>query len=145
MTEIEHASAVIRAFVAPERQERLLALLGGVRGRAKLRASLAHFDALDPRYAAPIPAGEHSQDAIARLLRQHGAPATCVLLAEDDALDGQTLALEEALRQVVGRGMGAFVSCVPGQLGYFEGEEPHERYLLSRAGYHGAAADMRES
>src|SRR4051812_26977422 len=116
MAETEHASAVIRSFVAPERQARLLGLLGSVRGRAKLRADLSHFNALDTRYVVPIPAGEQSPDAIARLLHERGAPATCVLLAEEDALDGQALALEEALRQVVGRGMGAFVSCIPGQL-----------------------------
>jgi len=134
MAEIEHASAVIRAFVAPERQERLLGLLGSVRGRAKLRAGLAHFSALDVRYLVQIPADEQSPQAIARLLRHRGAPASWVLLAEDDVLDGQELALEDALRQVVGRGMAAFVSCVPGKLAYFEGEGPRERWVLSRAG-----------
>jgi len=133
MSEIEHASAVIRAFVAPERQERLLTLLGSGRGRAKLRGGLAHFGALDTRYVVPIPAAEQSPEAIARLLRQRGAPATCVVLAEDAALDGQALPLEDALRGVVGRGMGAFVSCVAGELAYFESEEPGERCLLSRA------------
>jgi len=133
MSEIEHASALIRAFVAPERQERLLTLLGSARGRAKLRDGLAHFSALDGRYIVPIAGNEQSPEAIARLLRRRGAPATCVLLAEDDALDGQTLPLEDALRRVVGRGMGAFVSCVAGELAYFESEEPGERCLLSRA------------
>jgi hypothetical protein len=103
MSEIEHASAVIRAFVAPERQERLLTLLGSARGRAKLRGGLAHFDALDSRYVVRIAGDEQSPEAIARLLRQRGAPATCVLLAEDAALDGQPLPLEDALRRVVGR------------------------------------------
>ena len=61
-----------------------------------------------------------------------------MLLAEDAALDGQELQLEEALRQIVGRGTGTFVSCVPGQLAYFEGEEPRERWLLSRTAPHAA-------
>jgi hypothetical protein len=134
MPEIEHASAVIRAFVAPERQERLLGLLASARGRARLRVGLAHFGGLDPRYVVPIPAGEQSPEAIARLLRQRSAPATCVLLAEDSALDGRELPLEEALRRVVGHGMGAFASCLPGRLAYFEGEGPRERCILSRAG-----------
>jgi hypothetical protein len=56
-----------------------------------------------------------------------------VLLAEDPALDGREFPLEEALNAVVGRGMGAFVSCLRGRLAYFEGEEPGERYLLERA------------
>jgi hypothetical protein len=41
--------------------------------------------------------------------------------------------LEETLRVVVGRGMDAFVSSLPGRLAYFEGEEAGERYLLERA------------
>jgi len=37
--------------------------------------------------------------------------------------------------------MGAFVSCIPGKLGYFESEEPGERYVLERAVYQPAEAD----
>ena len=134
MAETLHAEGLIRAFVVPERQERLLGLLGSARGRAKLRAGLAHFAGLDARHAVPIAGGDQSPDGIARLLRGRGAPATCVLLAEDAALDGRELDLEDALRQVVGRGMGAFLSCVPGRLAYFEGEGPKESYILERVG-----------
>ena len=134
MAETLHAAALIRAFVARERQERLLALLGSERGRTKLRAGLAHFAGLDPRHALPLSGADQSPGAIARGLRDRGAPATCVLLAEDATLDGRELGLDEALQRVVGRGMGAFVSCVPGRLAYFEGEGPHERYILERVG-----------
>jgi hypothetical protein len=41
--------------------------------------------------------------------------------------------LSEALREVVGRGMGTFVLCVPGKLGYYEGEDAGERYILEAA------------
>jgi hypothetical protein len=133
MTEIEHTSALVRAFLAPERQDRYLALLRSARGREKLRARLAHFRDLDRRFARPISPAEHTSASITRLLRARGAPAMCVVLAEDPALDGREVPLEEALSAVVGRGMGAFVSCLPGRLAYFEGEEPGERYLLERA------------
>jgi hypothetical protein len=88
---------------------------------------------LDSRFARLIPPSTHTLLDLARLLRSRGAPATCVLLAEDAALDGTELPLDDALEAVVGRGMGAFISCLPGRLAYFEGEEAADRYLLERA------------
>jgi hypothetical protein len=104
------------------------------KGRAKLRAGLAHFHDLDPRYAHPLPADVHTPTEIASLLRSHGAPPTCYVLSEESGIDGRELPLEEALDRVVGLGMGTFLSCVPGRLAYFEGEEARERYILERAG-----------
>lgn len=125
-----HAAAIIRAFVLPERQERCLALLESERGRDKLRRSLAHFSALDPRHSRLLTSAEYSVDGVRRLLQERGAPGECVLLAEDAFLDGQRLPLNAALEAVVGRQMGAFVSCIAGRLGYFEGEAIREHYLL---------------
>jgi hypothetical protein len=134
MTDREHASALIRAFIAPDRRERYLALLGSARGREKLRNTLAHFRDIDPRFARQIPPADQTPARVAALLRARGAPADCVLLAEDEALDGERLPLDDALGAVVGRGMGAFVSCIPGRLAYYEGEDAGERWLLERAG-----------
>jgi hypothetical protein len=134
MGESEHAAAVIRAFVAPERQERLLGLLASERGRDKLRRALAHFGALDGRFARRLPGADQTPAGIGRLLRARGAPPDCVLLAEDGALDGRAMLLDDALHAVVGRGMSAFISCIAGRLAYFEGESTGERYLLERAG-----------
>ena len=39
---------------------------------------------------------------------------------------------KEALEKIVGLRMGAFISCIPGVLAYFEGEETNERYILER-------------
>jgi len=36
-----------------------------------------------------------------------------------------------ALKEIVGRGWGTVISCLPGQLGYFEGELK-ERYILQK-------------
>jgi hypothetical protein len=40
------------------------------------------------------------------------------------------MALAEALEAVVGGGFGTLISCIPGRLGYFEGELPRDRKLL---------------
>ena len=61
-----------------------------------------------------------------------GAPAECVLIAEDAALDGRRMPLAEALDAIVGRGMGAFVSCIPGRLAFYEGESVGDRCILER-------------
>ena len=133
MTEHEHAEALIRAFVAPGRRERYLGLLASGRGRAKLRAALAHFRDFDARVVRPVPPAEQTAAGVAALLRARGAPAECVLLAEDAALDGRRLPLDDALAAVVGRGLGAFVSCLPGRLAYYDGEDAGERYALEPA------------
>src|SRR5947209_446384 len=102
---MDHAAALIDAFVLRSRHERYLALLRSARGRAKLRGALAHFGDLDPRYATRL-SGAQDARAVAALLAARGAPATCYALSEDSALDDRDLPLEEALAAVVGRGMG---------------------------------------
>jgi hypothetical protein len=133
MGELDHEVALVQAFIAPERRERYLGLLASARGREKLRRALAHFHDLDTRCTYELPAGVNTPAEIALLLRGKGAPAECTLLAEDAALDARHLPLEDALVAVVGRGMGTLISCVPGRLGFYEGEGPGVRYILERA------------
>ena len=127
-----HEEALIGAFVQSQRRERLLLLLGGKKGRDKFRRMLAHPRYLDERFARPIPANEHSPSAIAQRLRTQGAPERCYVISEITELDGQWMPLHDALAQSVGRGMGTFISCVPGRLAYFEAEDAGERYVLQR-------------
>ncbi len=129
---MDHSAAIISAFIRPDRAPRYLALLGKPGGREKLRTKLAHLADLDPRFTQPLAVPEAKPDNLERLLKSNGAPATCYCLSENDDLDGKELPLAAALEQVVGYGMGTFVSCVPGRLAYFEGEELRERYLLMR-------------
>lgn len=129
----EHEAALIRAFVRADRQPRLLGLLSSPKGRPKLRAALAHFRDLDPRFAHPVPPAQQQAAAIEALLRAKGAPELCYVVAEAPELDGRAMPLAEVLEAVVGRGLGALVSCLPGRLGYFESEERGARYVLERA------------
>jgi hypothetical protein len=52
------------------------------------------------------------------------------VISEDPALDQKELPLVEALKQIVGRGMGAVLSCVPGRLAFVETVD--ERFILER-------------
>jgi hypothetical protein len=124
--------AIIRAFLMPSKCDRFLEMLANPKRRNKATAELAHFKWLDPRWVVPIPSNQQHPSSISQILRSHGAGDTCLVISEDASLDGQHFALLEALKKVVGIGMGSMLSCIPGQLAYFEGEGPSDRCILSR-------------
>ena len=124
--------ALVRAFIVPSKRERVVGLLASPKRRKKFTSSLAHFGDLDPRWMIRIPPSEHFPPMLERLLRARGAGDSCYLVSEDGELDGKRLPLGEALERVVGRGMGTLISCVPGELGVFEGEEASDRCILAR-------------
>jgi hypothetical protein len=66
------------------------------------------------------------------LLLKMRAPTQCLLISSNKKLDQKALPLQEALNSIVGMGYGTLVICVPDKLGYFEGEEQNDRWLLAR-------------
>ncbi len=66
------------------------------------------------------------------MLRKRAAPSTCYLIAADGDLDGREMPLAEALQSIMGMDSGAFLSCIPGRLGFYEYEDAKSSYLLSR-------------
>jgi hypothetical protein len=130
--ELEQETALIRAFIVRAKQERLVELLGKPKQRRDVLRTLYHFADLDPRFNSRVPARDDTAEGIEAHLRSRGAPGLCYVISTDSALDGKRVTLRAALTQIHGLGHGTLLSCVPGQLGYFEGEEPGERYLLHR-------------
>lgn len=128
----EHEEALVRAFLLSAKQQRWLELLKKPKRRADVLRALAHFYDLDARYALSIPAAEQSTGKVLKLLRTRGAPPDCYLLSESAEFDQRTMPLADALDAIVGMGMGTLVSCVPGRLGYYEGEGPGDRRILVR-------------
>jgi hypothetical protein len=129
---LEVEQALVRAFILPERRSRWLELLASRKGRGRLMKALAHEVPLDPRFAHLLPSGQQSSMKIETILLSKGAPSTCYVMSEWSELDGREMPLREALNDVVGHGMGTFLSCLPGRLGYFEFEDPRQRYILER-------------
>ena len=126
----EHEQKLISSFILPQRQSRYLELLQKPKRRKDITRSLGHFKHLDPRYIVPITPREQHVPEILRLLRAKGAPEVCYALSEEDELDGKEVLLADALKEIVGRGIGTFLSCIPGKLVYFEDEE--DRWILER-------------
>lgn len=122
-------------FMDPAYRRRYLSLLEANR-RERFRSDLPHFKHLDPHTAKRLSlTGKHAEqlESLHRELRAHGAPDVCVVFTGDSDLYGQPIPLHEALEKVTGQGMGAFVSCLPGRVGYFEGEERGTGYVLLRS------------
>lgn len=122
----EHEEKTIRAFVSKERQERELLRLA--RGDVD-DATWSHRAPLDPRTMWQVPA-DWGADRLVAELRQRGAPDTAVGIYGQ--LAEQAVALDDAVRAVFAARRGDLISLVPGRLAYYDGEDPHESYVLSR-------------
>jgi hypothetical protein len=86
---------------------------------------------LDPAFAQLIPSAKQNVAGISKLLREKGAPENCWVISESSHLDSQLMPLLDALKEILGRGIGTFLSCIPEVLGYFEDEEG--RFILHRS------------
>jgi len=54
------------------------------------------------------------------------------MIASNSELDGRDMPLRAALDAVIGMGNGAFLSCIPGRLGFYEYAEMKSSFILSR-------------
>lgn len=124
--------ALFKSFAVSSKRQRYVTLLGTKRGRDKILFSLDHFSDLDHRFCKQVAPTEQSPAGVLKILEALGAPSTCYVMSSASKLDGCEMNLGEALTAIIGRGLGTFVSCVPGKLAYFEGEEPERRYICHR-------------
>ncbi|MGH9354132.1 MAG: hypothetical protein ACRD2G_18540 [Terriglobia bacterium] len=127
-----HEEAVVRAFFIHERKQQFLTRLANPRTRKKVLGKLAHFYDFDSRYAHHIPASQQDIESIYHLLGSKGAPATCYCISASSHLDRRTLNLHEGLLEADAAIDGTLLSCIPGRLAYYCGENPGRRYILER-------------
>src|ERR1700722_10123553 len=126
---MKHELLLIKQFVIKSRQERYLNLLQTDKGRKKLRSYISHFKDLDKKYCTAAHK-LHSYVELYDLLKLAGAPDTCYIISENSKYDMRSLEILEAGKQLFGSGVSFFLSCIPGQLAYYEGEDPNERFIL---------------
>jgi hypothetical protein len=124
----EHS--LIAAFVKRSKRDRYREILANPRLRHKFINQLAHFTDFDPKYRLSIPSNKLFVGNIALELQKRHSPNLVFAISEDPALDQKELPLVEALKQIVGRGMGTVLSCIPGRLAFVETED--ERFILER-------------
>jgi hypothetical protein len=124
-----HEILLIKRFVVKDRQERYLNLMSTANGRNKFKTYLAHFKDLDGKFCQPVHLLPSSSELV-DLLRSAGSPDLCYVISENPRYDMKTLPLADAGQHLYNSGIGFFLSCIPGKLAYYEGEEPHQRFLL---------------
>jgi len=124
----EHEETFVRAFIASARRARWLESLASSKRRQRLLDRLNHCQDLDERYTTLLPS---NTDVIA-LLRSRGAPTMCYVLSCTAEIDGQLLALDEAVSAAELGGWGTVISCIPGRLAYYYDECGARRMLMER-------------
>lgn len=120
--------AIINAFVSAARRDRWLTSLKDPSRRRAMLDRLNHCRDLDERYARRLP----SNADVAAELRRRGAPATCYVLSDAEAIDGRTLKLEDAISAAESEGWGTILSCVSGKLAFYYDECGERRMILER-------------
>ena len=125
-------ATLISTFVSPIKRKHLIEILANPKRRHRATESLAHFHDLDPSAVVPLETADQTPAAIETALRSRGAGDNCHVISENRAIDGKTLSLKVALEKVVAQGMGTLLSCVPGELAYYEGRGPSDRCILAR-------------
>ena len=127
---INHEELLIHAFIIKQKRERYLNLIASSKGRVKLRAMLPHCRDFDQLCLHKISADKQHIADIMALLKKHNAPAECYIIAERANYDETTMPLYEAFENIFGSGLSFIISCLPGKLAYYEGEDAGERYIL---------------
>lgn len=127
---MHHEISLVGAFIKRNKRDRYREFVSDARLRHKFTSQLPRFKDFDPKYRLHIPSSKLFVENIARELDKRRSPKIVFVISEDPALDGKELPLLEALQAIVGRGMGAVVSCVPGRLAFVETED--ERFILER-------------
>ena len=129
----EHETAFIRSFIVKEKQKRWLQLLANPKRRTAITGRLYHQPDLDPQFMTRVPPAYRHAPNIEAKLRELGAPSECHVISTDTDVDGTLQPLGQVLVQIHGIGDGTVLSCIPGELAYYEGEDPGCRYILRRA------------
>jgi hypothetical protein len=134
MESMKHELLLIKTFVTKERQERYLNLIATEKGRKKFRTYLSHFSDLNDKYCIPHSLVSYPQ--LYDLLKSEGAPDVCYVISENSKYDLKTLPIMDATKQLFNSGIAFFLSCVPGRLVYYEGEDSTRRFVLSAKSNH---------
>ena len=133
----EQERVLVQSFFVKRVQERVLHELFTPKKRDMALQRLDHryLSMLKNDYLIEIKPPNSWPDDTDDLLKQYGAPDTCYCLSENELISGKTLPLREALEHAIGFGFASIISCIPGELAYFEAEQsfgPPPRYLLKK-------------
>ena len=123
-----HEEALVTTFMESSRQERFRTFLRDPKKRKKFTRALAHRRSrlFKANVLRMIPPRQQNPDGIYSILKSLGAQEKCWVISEG-SLDGHEFEPRQALEEVVGRGFGTLLSCIPGRLAFLRAKM---RYIL---------------
>lgn len=122
-----HEIAFIQNFVVKEKQDRMLAIR---HNRKKLRLLLAHKIELKKQFVHFLKNDEAKAENLYLMLKKYGASDICYTICENSKYDYQEVNLKEVLSKILNRDFGIIISCIPGKLAYYQGEDVLCKILL---------------
>ena len=129
-----HEEQFVQSFIQKERRERCFFLLSRAEKHRTFTTQLAHFPWLDERFSAAIPASvAHTSKELVALLKQKGAGMSVWVISEDSSIDGRELPVQNAMDSIWGSFKGTILSCIPGRLAFYHGEEMKSERLLQHS------------
>ena len=129
---MDHESTFVKAFIQRGRWARYLQLLPDRSRRKEILVRLNHKWDYLPEFATEVPNDQDFPEALERLLKMQGAPATCHVLVSGLPMDGREVPLREALEMACMHMYGSLLSCIPGRLAYYRPEAPGAGVILRK-------------
>lgn len=125
-----HESLLIDSFIIKSRQHRYIELINSRKGRIKFRKYIAHFKDLNEDLALNVSAICNSYDQVFSLLISKFDIDRCYCISENSKYDQREFFLSDALKELYNSGISYFLSCIPGKLVYYEGEDFNRQLIL---------------
>jgi hypothetical protein len=125
-----HEMALVAAFIKRNKRDRYREFLSVPRLRHRFICELSHFKDFDPKYRVAIRSNRQSATNVSIELKKRRSPDIVYAISEFGALDQKEMLLTEALQEILGRGMGTILCCIPGILAFVETED--QRFILER-------------
>ena len=126
---------LVNTFVVPQKRARYAGFVSSPKTRPKFLRALDYFSDFVPARVVQLSGETRTAEGLLAELRCRGAPEECYVISVYDEVDGTTRPLAETVRDVYGSLLeGTIICCVPRQLAYYEGERPHNRFILDSRG-----------
>jgi hypothetical protein len=129
---MNHEDSFVNAFIIPEKRSRFLQLLANPKRRREILDRFNHHLDYDDSLATAVTASQHSSEQLEKLLRAKGATDICHIIADQSNLDGQDVALGEAIDSLYCHDFAVVISCILGRLAYFKPESPSHGFIFEK-------------